>query len=93
MMEETATRWSRAAAHTQADDDGVAPVCAGGALAYPASAEAIDASKLGTLAGSLLSALLGFAVLRFIAPAIADEEEAAEAWEIFGADQPGDGRQ
>jgi hypothetical protein len=30
--EETATCWSQAAAHTQADDDGVAPVCAGGAL-------------------------------------------------------------
>ena len=31
----------------------------------------------------------GFAVLRFVVPAIADAQEESEAREIFGADQPG----
>jgi len=60
-----------------------------GALAFPQSPEAVEAAKLGALAGSLLSALFGFAVLRFVAPAIADAQEESEAQEIFGADQPG----
>lgn len=58
-----------------------------GALAFPNSPEIVDAAKLGTLAGSLLSALLGFAVLRFVAPHAADEEEYSEACEVFGADE------
>ncbi len=58
-----------------------------GSLAFPQSPEAIEAAKLGTLAGSLLSALLGFAVLRFVAAPIADKEEESEAGELFGADQ------
>ena len=60
-----------------------------GALAFPQSPDAVEAAKLGTLAGSLLSALFGFAVLRFVAPAIADAQEESEAREIFGADQLG----
>lgn len=60
-----------------------------GALAFPQSPDAVEAAKLGTLAGSLLSALFGFAVLRLVAPAIADAQEESEAREIFGADQPG----
>jgi NhaA family Na+:H+ antiporter len=36
-----------------------------GALAFPASALLIEEAKIGTLAGSILSALVGFAVLRF----------------------------
>jgi NhaA family Na+:H+ antiporter len=64
-----------------------------GALAFPASPLNIEAAKLGTLVGSILSALLGFAVLRFVAPAPADAEEASEAAEIFGADQDGDRRE
>ena len=58
-----------------------------GALAFPASPLDVEAAKLGTLVGSILSALLGFAVLRFVAPGPADAEEVSEAAEIFGADQ------
>jgi NhaA family Na+:H+ antiporter len=36
-----------------------------GALAFPGSPLLVEEAKIGTLAGSLLSALLGFAVLRF----------------------------
>ena len=61
-----------------------------GALAFPHLPDAVEAAKLGTLAGSLLSALLGFAVLRAVSPTPADEEEAEDASEIFGADQPGE---
>ena len=64
-----------------------------GALAFPASPLNVEAAKLGTLVGSILSALLGFAVLRFVAPVPADAEEASEAAEIFGADQDGDRRE
>ena len=61
-----------------------------GALAFPGSDAQIDAAKVGTLAGSLLSAIVGFAVLRLAAPSQSTEEDVAEAEEIFGADQPGD---
>jgi Na+:H+ antiporter, NhaA family len=61
-----------------------------GALAFPASPEDVEAAKIGTLAGSLLSALAGYAVLRFISPASVDEGESAEASEIFAADHPED---
>ncbi|HXH00066.1 MAG TPA: Na+/H+ antiporter NhaA [Sphingomicrobium sp.] len=44
-----------------------------GALAFPGDAESIDAAKVGTLAGSLLSAVGGWAVLRF-APAVECED-------------------
>jgi NhaA family Na+:H+ antiporter len=57
------------------------------ALAFPAAPEAVEAAKLGILAGSLLSAVLGFAVLRFAAPTAFSEEDRAEAIEIFGEDQ------
>ena len=58
------------------------------ALAFPHSPDAVEAAKLGTLAGSLLSALLGFAVLRAISPAAADAEDTEDASEVFGADYP-----
>ena len=58
-----------------------------GALAFPASPASVEAAKLGTLAGSLLSAVCGWAVLRFTVPAPIDRAEEAEADEIFGGDQ------
>ena len=58
-----------------------------GALAFPASPEAVEAAKLGTLAGSLLSAVCGWAVLRFTKPIVFSEEDTEEAREIFGDDQ------
>ncbi len=57
------------------------------ALAFPAAPAAVEAAKLGILAGSLLSAVAGFAILRFTAPPIFSEEDRAEAIEIFGEDQ------
>jgi len=39
-----------------------------GALAFPASPALVDEAKLGVLLGSLLSALLGYAILRFAPP-------------------------
>ena len=58
-----------------------------GALAFPGNMALIDEARVGTLAGSLISALVGYAVLR-AAPAVetscVDIDEAAE---LFGADQ------
>jgi NhaA family Na+:H+ antiporter len=61
-----------------------------GALAFPASPEAIEAAKIGTLAGSLLSAIAGWAVLRFAVPPPFSDDDRAEADEIFGEDQKRD---
>jgi Na+:H+ antiporter, NhaA family len=58
-----------------------------GSLAFPTSPEEVEAAKIGTLAGSLLSGLLGYAVLRFIVPRPVDAKDAADASEIFAADQ------
>ena len=58
-----------------------------GALAFPNSPEAVEAAKLGTLAGSFLSAVVGFTVLRLTTPVMFSEEEISEAKEIFGEDQ------
>jgi len=63
-----------------------------GALAFPNSPEAVEAAKLGTLAGSFLSAIAGWAVLRFTAPVAFSDEEREEAREIFGKDQDQDER-
>ena len=57
-----------------------------GALAFPASPEAVEAAKLGTLAGSFLSAVAGWTVLRLSAPLPWSDEERDEAMEIFGED-------
>ncbi len=57
------------------------------ALAFPETPEAAEAAKLGTLAGSSLSAIVGWAVLRMIAPPTVSERDRDEAFEIFGEDQ------
>jgi hypothetical protein len=41
------------------------------------------------LAGSLLSAVAGYLVLRFAPAAVSTPEDLAEAEELFGADQDG----
>jgi Na+:H+ antiporter, NhaA family len=57
-----------------------------GALAFPEDAALIDAAKIGTLAGSLLSAVGGYAMLRLAPPLAASDEDAEEATEIFAGD-------
>ena len=59
-----------------------------GALAFPANPQFVEEAKIGVLAGSLLSALVGYALLR-LAPRHPDHaaEEAAKAREI---DEDGD---
>lgn len=64
-----------------------------GALAFPQSPETVEAAKIGTLAGSLLSAVCGWAVLRLAKPTAMVAEDIAEAWEIFGDDLPETRRQ
>ena len=57
-----------------------------GALAFPAAPVLADAAKIGVLAGSLASGILGFLVLRFAPRAEYDEEERAAARKIFAQD-------
>jgi NhaA family Na+:H+ antiporter len=59
-----------------------------GALAFPGDPALVDEAKIGILAGSLLSALVGYVLLRSAPPAVCSEEECLEAGELFGADQP-----
>lgn len=56
-----------------------------GALAFPDPA-LVDAAKLGTLAGSALAGLLGFAILRMTPPCPPVAEDVDEVDELFGAD-------
>lgn len=58
-----------------------------GALAFPGDDAKIEAAKIGTLAGSVVSALVGWAVLRFVEPVSGPDEDRSEAHEIFGEDQ------
>ncbi len=59
-----------------------------GALAFPGDDAAIEAAKLGTLAGSFLSAVVGYALLRFT-PEVERDDEEDEADDIFsGRDLP-----
>ena len=59
-----------------------------GALAFPGSPALVEAAKIGTLAGSLLSAIGGYLILRSAPlvelPSVADEEECEE---LFAADE------
>ncbi len=60
-----------------------------GALAFPDPA-LVDEAKIGTLAGSLLSAVAGYLMLR-AAPLVDDTpDDVGEAGELFGADQRDD---
>ena len=58
-----------------------------GALAFPGDPARVDGARIGTLAGSLLAALAGWAVLRF-APAVpgAQADDIEDASELFAAD-------
>ena len=58
-----------------------------GSLAFEGSPQAIEQAKLGTLAGSLLSAVAGWIVLRLATPQPFSEEDREEAQEIFGGDE------
>jgi NhaA family Na+:H+ antiporter len=58
-----------------------------GELAFPGEPDKIAAAKLGTLAGSFISAVLGWSILRFAPPAAPELEDIGEAAEIFGEDQ------
>ncbi len=62
-----------------------------GALAF-ADPSLVDAAKIGTLAGSALAGLLGFAVLRLTAPIASTALDVDEADEVFGADVERDPR-
>lgn len=56
------------------------------ALAFPQSPDAAESAKLGILAGSLLSAVAGYCVLRIATPVSFSPEDRSEAFEIFGED-------
>ncbi|MEO6247988.1 MAG: Na+/H+ antiporter NhaA [Sphingomicrobium sp.] len=59
-----------------------------GALAFPGQPEAVEAAKLGTLAGSLLAGIAGYLVLRRAAPAECPPDDELEARRIFASDEP-----
>jgi len=61
-----------------------------GALAFPGNTAAIDAAKLGTLVGSLLAGLAGYAVLLRAGPEDCSADDEAEARRIFAGDEPPD---
>lgn len=60
-----------------------------GALAFTESL-LVDEAKIGTLAGSLVSGLLGYAVLMRSKPVAGPDEDRDEAREIFGEDADDD---
>lgn len=55
-----------------------------GALAFPRQPEMIDAAKVGTLAGSLIAALIGCLVLRIASPIPLLPEDEEEYEKVFG---------
>ena len=62
-----------------------------GALAFPADPALVEAAKIGTLAGSLLSALAGYLILRSAPAGPPNAEDEDECEELFAADEPDDG--
>jgi Na+:H+ antiporter, NhaA family len=59
-----------------------------GALAFPGDPLLVDQARVGTLAGSLLSAIAGYVVLRLASPEPSTPEDLEDVEELFGADQP-----
>ena len=59
-----------------------------GGLAYPGNDLLIDQAKVGTLAGSLLSALAGYAMLRLAPAGQQDDNDVDNVTELFGAGPP-----
>ena len=57
-----------------------------GALAFPTDPQFVEAAKVGTLAGSLLSASLGYLVLRLSPPSARSADDEEDAGEIFAED-------
>ena len=59
-----------------------------GALAFPNDPELADSARLGTIVGSIVAGIAGWAVLYFSRPFVV-EEDRAEALEIFAGDFSG----
>ena len=55
-----------------------------GGLAFPQSPGAAEAAKMGTLAGSLLSAVIGWLVLRLAPVAVPSPRDESQAKDLFG---------
>ena len=55
-----------------------------GSIAFPGQPESVDAAKIGTLAGSLLSALAGWVVLRASSPVPWIDDEIEASLRLFG---------
>ena len=58
-----------------------------GGLAWPGQPELVDAAKVGTLAGSLLAAIVGYGVLRFAHSSESAQQDEAEADRLWAAEQ------
>jgi NhaA family Na+:H+ antiporter len=59
-----------------------------GALAFPGEPAQVDRARIGTLAGSLIAALAGWAALRFAAPVSgAEVEDMEDVAELFAGDE------
>ncbi len=62
------------------------------ALAFPAQPALVEAAKIGILAGSLLSALAGFLILRTAPAAETTPDDEEDYVDVFASDEPDDER-